>query len=265
MVTGKKAFEGKTQASLIAAIFERQPTSITVLQPLTPAALERIVTTCLAKDPDERWQSAADLRRELEWIAKSGTAAMPARAPAHGPWRERAAWIIVAAARTPLAPLVRGLHRYLRFWLSLVTGRVVYPKARLSRLWRNRPPRLLTPPPPARKSKYRPVQRAGCQGDRRVAFGRFVMQFDIQCSKGAVRISEQKVQGLLGFANLIADAVHVLTDRLAVLLHLLEARQLGLDDRPCASAAAPCGIRCRQRLRGLLNLLLPRGVSRRAS
>ena len=59
MVTGKKAFEGKSQASLIAAILEREPPPMSTLQPLTPAALDRVVKTCLAKDPDERWQTAA--------------------------------------------------------------------------------------------------------------------------------------------------------------------------------------------------------------
>ncbi len=66
--TGKKAFTGTSQASLIAAILEREPPSISSIQPMTPAALDRVVKTCLAKDPDERWQSASDLARELRWI-----------------------------------------------------------------------------------------------------------------------------------------------------------------------------------------------------
>ena len=69
MLTGKKAFEGKSQASLISAIMSAQPPAMTMLQPVTPATLERIVTTCLAKDPDDRWQTARDLLRELKWIA----------------------------------------------------------------------------------------------------------------------------------------------------------------------------------------------------
>ena len=72
MATGKKAFEGKSQASLIAKILETDPPPISSLQPMTPPALERIVKSCLAKDPDERWQSAADLARELKWIAEGG-------------------------------------------------------------------------------------------------------------------------------------------------------------------------------------------------
>ena len=70
MATGKKAFEGKTQASVIAAILEREPPLVSSLQPMAPAAFDRIVKTCLAKDADERWQTARDLARELTWIAE---------------------------------------------------------------------------------------------------------------------------------------------------------------------------------------------------
>src|SRR6266849_10723121 len=66
MVTGRKAFEGKSQASLISAIMSSQPPPMAELQPMTPAALDRVVRTCLAKDPEERWQSARDLKRALE-------------------------------------------------------------------------------------------------------------------------------------------------------------------------------------------------------
>ena len=65
------AFEGQSQASVIAAILEHDPQPISVLQPMLPAELDRLVGTCLAKDPDERWQSAHDLARELSWIASS--------------------------------------------------------------------------------------------------------------------------------------------------------------------------------------------------
>jgi len=64
MVTGKPAFSGKSRASLIAAILTTEPPPITQLQPITPVALEHVVKKCLAKDPDERWQSASDLASE---------------------------------------------------------------------------------------------------------------------------------------------------------------------------------------------------------
>jgi len=69
MVTGRKAFEGKSQASLIGAILKDTPAPISSVQPIAPPALDRIVSTCLAKDPEERWQSARDLSRELKWVA----------------------------------------------------------------------------------------------------------------------------------------------------------------------------------------------------
>jgi serine/threonine protein kinase len=72
MVTGKEAFEGKRQASLIAAILRHEPPPLSSLQPLTPPALERLVKKCLAKDPDDRWQRASDLRAELAWVADAG-------------------------------------------------------------------------------------------------------------------------------------------------------------------------------------------------
>jgi eukaryotic-like serine/threonine-protein kinase len=73
MVTGKRAFEGKSQASLIAAILERDPAPLSILQPVSPPALERVVTKCLAKDPDSRWHSAHDLHDELQWVAGAGS------------------------------------------------------------------------------------------------------------------------------------------------------------------------------------------------
>jgi eukaryotic-like serine/threonine-protein kinase len=82
MATGKKAFEGQTQASLIAKILETDPPPISTLQPMTPPALERAVKTCLAKNPDDRWQTARDLVRELKWIPESSGNAVAAAAAA---------------------------------------------------------------------------------------------------------------------------------------------------------------------------------------
>jgi Tol biopolymer transport system component len=70
MVTGKKAFEGKSRASVIAAILEREPVSMSSLQPVSPPALDRVVKKCLTKEPDRRWQAASDLHDELQWIAE---------------------------------------------------------------------------------------------------------------------------------------------------------------------------------------------------
>ncbi len=75
MCTGRSAFSGASRASMIAAIMNSQPAPISELQPLAPLALDRVVQTCLAKDPDERWQTAHDVRLQLEWIRDAGSQA----------------------------------------------------------------------------------------------------------------------------------------------------------------------------------------------
>ena len=73
MATGKKAFEGKSQASLIAAIMGQDPRPMAELQPMTPSTLDRVVKKYLAKASDRRWQTASDLHDELKWIAEGGS------------------------------------------------------------------------------------------------------------------------------------------------------------------------------------------------
>src|SRR6266576_6890147 len=75
MATGKRAFEGKSQASLIAAILEREPPPISSLQPMTPPSLDRVVRKCLAKEPEKRWQAASDVCDELKWISEGDSQA----------------------------------------------------------------------------------------------------------------------------------------------------------------------------------------------
>ena len=70
MATGRKAFEATSQTSLVAAILGAEPPAISALQPLSPPALDRVVKKCLAKDPDERWQTARDLADALKWISQ---------------------------------------------------------------------------------------------------------------------------------------------------------------------------------------------------
>src|SRR6516164_6828334 len=72
MVTGKRAFEGKSQLSVASAILEKEPAPITSTKPLTPPTLDHAIQKCLAKSPDERWQSASDLASELKWAGESG-------------------------------------------------------------------------------------------------------------------------------------------------------------------------------------------------
>src|SRR5207249_3434301 len=73
--TGRKAFEGQSQASLIGAILHTEPSPIATVAPMSPPALDRVVRRCLAKDPDDRWQSARDVVHELEWIRDAGSQA----------------------------------------------------------------------------------------------------------------------------------------------------------------------------------------------
>jgi len=97
MATGKKAFSGKSQASLIAAILDATPPPISSVQPMTPPALDRVVKTCLEKDPEDRWQTAHDVMLELKWIAEAGSqAGLPAPVVARRKSRERLAWAVAA-------------------------------------------------------------------------------------------------------------------------------------------------------------------------
>ena len=78
MVTGRRAFEGDSQVSLIGNIMNAEPAGLATLQPLTPPALERVVKKCLAKHPDDRWDTAHDVADELRWIAQTSSASSPA-------------------------------------------------------------------------------------------------------------------------------------------------------------------------------------------
>jgi eukaryotic-like serine/threonine-protein kinase len=96
MATGKRAFTGKTQASVIAAILATEPVPISVVRPMSPPALDRVVKVCLAKDPDERFQNVHDLKLQLMWIAEGGSqAGVPAPVAVRRKNRERG---LIAAA-----------------------------------------------------------------------------------------------------------------------------------------------------------------------
>jgi Tol biopolymer transport system component len=99
MLTGKKAFEGNSHASVSAAIMSADPMPISAMQPLSPPALDRLVARCLAKDSDERWQSAGDLAHELKWIVESGMQVSGAVPPVTAVrTRARLAWVMAALA-----------------------------------------------------------------------------------------------------------------------------------------------------------------------
>jgi len=110
MTTGKPAFSGKSRASLIAAILTTEPPPIAQLRPMTPPALERVVRKCLSKDPDERWQSARDIKTNLEWIAEGADPAASSTLK-RSPWRERVAWMLGLASLSALAFFATGHYR----------------------------------------------------------------------------------------------------------------------------------------------------------
>jgi eukaryotic-like serine/threonine-protein kinase len=97
MATGKKAFEGESPARQISAILEREPPPISKLRPEMPAMLDSVIQACLEKDPDERWQNAQDLTKQLKWIGEGilGSQAS-AQAKARFPFREWLAWLLAA-------------------------------------------------------------------------------------------------------------------------------------------------------------------------
>jgi len=91
MVTGRKAFEGRSHASLVAAILRGTPPPLTTVLPTASPILDRIVRTCLAKNADDRWQNAGDLGRELKWVTE--VAPSPASSTVdHRPDRQYVAW-----------------------------------------------------------------------------------------------------------------------------------------------------------------------------
>jgi Tol biopolymer transport system component/predicted Ser/Thr protein kinase len=99
MATGRRAFQGATQASLIGSIMHEQPQPASSIQPMTPPALDRVIQTCLAKDPDDRLQTAHDVKLQLQWIAEGGSVAgVPAPVSARRRSRERIAWTAFAVA-----------------------------------------------------------------------------------------------------------------------------------------------------------------------
>jgi len=105
MASGRRAFDGASQASLIASILKDTPRPLTEVMPLTPPALDQVVRACLAKDADDRIQTAHDVKLQLQWIAEGGSrAGVPAAVAGKRRGRERLAWavgviaLIVAAA-----------------------------------------------------------------------------------------------------------------------------------------------------------------------
>jgi eukaryotic-like serine/threonine-protein kinase len=140
MLAGRPAFQGSSAASLVGAILNREPPPLATLQPLTPASLERLIKRCLAKSPDDRWDSAHDVADELRWIRQSSdsTAAAQERRPA-APRRNRRRLIASILGVGALAAVVSALS-FFRDWRlsagagghSVITSVAVLPLENLS-------------------------------------------------------------------------------------------------------------------------------------
>jgi serine/threonine protein kinase/Tol biopolymer transport system component len=116
MATGRHPFEGGSPASAMGAILKDDPRPIAATQPLAPLALQHVVDACLAKDPDERWQSASDVKRELGWIASTLTTPQAALSPSRSTRVKHLGWI--AAVAVLLAALAGMLPTAWREWFS---------------------------------------------------------------------------------------------------------------------------------------------------
>jgi serine/threonine protein kinase len=108
LIAGKRPFTGKSQASLIASILKEQPQPLNELQPLTPPGLDRVLQTCLEKDPDKRWQSAREVKHALDWMTQNASPVAPAPARPSETKGLRRALAAVAALAVLIALGVAG-------------------------------------------------------------------------------------------------------------------------------------------------------------
>jgi Tol biopolymer transport system component len=136
MVTGRKAFEGQSQASVIAAILEQEPPPISSLQRMAPPAFDRAVKKCLAKDPEERWQNARDLRDELKWIAEgSSQTGVPVTVAVRRKRWALLSWSLIATLAAALLTLAAVHFRQPAADVSRVVFTVARPGSRANVLW----------------------------------------------------------------------------------------------------------------------------------
>lgn len=113
MLTGKKVFEGKSQASLIGSILKDTPKPVSTLQPAAPPALDHLIAVCLEKDPENRWQTARDVWSESRWIAE-GRTDIPTPVAAPPPRSQGLAWVLRAVATLLVFALAVPAFLYFR-------------------------------------------------------------------------------------------------------------------------------------------------------
>jgi Tol biopolymer transport system component len=140
MATGKRAFSATSQASLIGAILHTEPPPVSTIQPASPAVLDRVVKTCLVKDPEDRWQSAGDVAKELKWIAEGSAAGVAAlTTDASGQRRrERLAWavavlaVVLGALAVLLSRRSQAPEELMRFTIMPPSGQGFFGPVQLS-------------------------------------------------------------------------------------------------------------------------------------
>ncbi len=159
MATGKRAFEGKSQASVIAAILERQPEAVSTVQPLVPPALDRLIAQCLVKEPDQRRQTMHDVLLEVQWISEGGS-----------------------KAGVPLAVSVRRRSSGRLAWTTAIVAAIVAAGFAVGWLAR-RPAR----PEPVRFFVAAP-EGASAVGSPKISPDGHVIAYNVTDSTGAVRI-----------------------------------------------------------------------------
>jgi serine/threonine protein kinase len=103
MVTGRKAFDADTNSAVVSAIESRETPAMCAIEPFTPPSLDRVVKKCLAKDPWKRWQTAADLRDELDWIARDLSSSHTPVLRQSKPHTHRRQWLLVTTGLSALA------------------------------------------------------------------------------------------------------------------------------------------------------------------
>src|SRR5262249_54212774 len=146
MVSGRRAFEGKSQLSVLTAILEKDPDPLTAVQPAIPAALEYVVRTCLEKNPEERFQTAHDVKLQLVWVAKSGSQAGLPGVPATARNKSRKFAVLLGLAMGLLA--IIGLAFATGVWRTqpvrrLTRATLLPPEGtHFAPLYRNGPPAL---------------------------------------------------------------------------------------------------------------------------
>jgi serine/threonine protein kinase/Tol biopolymer transport system component len=142
MATGRKAFEGESQASLIAAILDSDPPSMSTLRPTTPPVLDHVVSRCLAKDPEERWSTAHDVMLQLKWIADGASQGiLSAPALARGKNREFLGWVAASLLLLSLlAALALGIVHFRETREQMNPVRfVVLPPEKVTSRWSDVP------------------------------------------------------------------------------------------------------------------------------